>query len=397
MVKPRGTYTWWRWPAAAAGASSLAWDLTVLRDPGPTTYFWAHVVLPGWGGRLLRPPGARPPRRRQPGQAGRLLGVVGDRLRRQPRLPSWCGGLAVLDLPARLPVAARARLPAAGGPDPCRLVACVRRRPRRRRRDDRWQHPGAGNLGRPGPGRPWLGDVGGVLRRQRPRRSGRRGPGAPHPGAVRHPGRECSRRRRRPPALAGPRRVPARSRRPATPTGSAMARATTPASATTATGSSTRWASRLAPTPRESGSDVDGPPRAWTGRPGGVGASGRSVEAELHRRSGCASAGQGGRVGRQLGRGGGPDPVDQAGRREAAVDRDLDPEPVEQGGDAPGGAVRVGAGELARRDALRGSPWPGSASSAGRAGATPRPARGCAAPAPRRRSRAATPPTTRRG
>ncbi|HKQ03129.1 MAG TPA: hypothetical protein VJ735_22630, partial [Actinomycetes bacterium] len=42
MVKPRGTYTWWRWPAAAAGASSLAWDLTVLRDPGPTTYFWAH-------------------------------------------------------------------------------------------------------------------------------------------------------------------------------------------------------------------------------------------------------------------------------------------------------------------------------------------------------------------
>ena len=42
MVRPRGTYTWWRWPAAAAGASSLAWDLTVLRDPGPTTYFWAH-------------------------------------------------------------------------------------------------------------------------------------------------------------------------------------------------------------------------------------------------------------------------------------------------------------------------------------------------------------------
>jgi hypothetical protein len=42
MVRPRGTYTWWRWPAAAASASSLAWDLTVLRDPGPTTYFWAH-------------------------------------------------------------------------------------------------------------------------------------------------------------------------------------------------------------------------------------------------------------------------------------------------------------------------------------------------------------------
>ena len=32
---------------------------------------------------------------------------------------------------------------------------------------------------------------------------------------------------------------------------------------------------------------------------------------------------------------------------EAAVDRDLDPEPVEQGGQAPGGGVRVGAGELA--------------------------------------------------
>jgi hypothetical protein len=42
VVKPQGTYTWWRWPADAAGASSLAWDLTVLRDPGPTTYFWAH-------------------------------------------------------------------------------------------------------------------------------------------------------------------------------------------------------------------------------------------------------------------------------------------------------------------------------------------------------------------
>jgi hypothetical protein len=42
VVKPQGTYTWWRWPADAAGASSLAWDLTLLRDPGPTTYFWAH-------------------------------------------------------------------------------------------------------------------------------------------------------------------------------------------------------------------------------------------------------------------------------------------------------------------------------------------------------------------
>ena len=42
MVRPRGTYTWWRWPAGAAGAEGLAWDLTVLVDPGPTTYFWAH-------------------------------------------------------------------------------------------------------------------------------------------------------------------------------------------------------------------------------------------------------------------------------------------------------------------------------------------------------------------
>ena len=42
MVRPRGTYTFWRWPPGAAGAGSLAWDLTVLRDPGPTTYFWAH-------------------------------------------------------------------------------------------------------------------------------------------------------------------------------------------------------------------------------------------------------------------------------------------------------------------------------------------------------------------
>ena len=42
MVRPRGTYTYWRWPATAAGASSLAWNLTVLRDPGQATYFWAH-------------------------------------------------------------------------------------------------------------------------------------------------------------------------------------------------------------------------------------------------------------------------------------------------------------------------------------------------------------------
>ena len=42
MVAPRGTYTFWHWPAAARGADSVEWDLTVLRDPGPTTYFWAH-------------------------------------------------------------------------------------------------------------------------------------------------------------------------------------------------------------------------------------------------------------------------------------------------------------------------------------------------------------------
>jgi hypothetical protein len=42
MVAPRGTYTFWHWPAPARGADSLEWDLTVLRDPGATTYFWAH-------------------------------------------------------------------------------------------------------------------------------------------------------------------------------------------------------------------------------------------------------------------------------------------------------------------------------------------------------------------
>lgn len=42
MAAPRGTYTFWRWPAQADGSSSLDWDLTVLRDPGRTTYFWAH-------------------------------------------------------------------------------------------------------------------------------------------------------------------------------------------------------------------------------------------------------------------------------------------------------------------------------------------------------------------
>ena len=42
MVAPRGTYTFWHWPALARGADSLEWDLTVLRDPGATTYFWAH-------------------------------------------------------------------------------------------------------------------------------------------------------------------------------------------------------------------------------------------------------------------------------------------------------------------------------------------------------------------
>jgi hypothetical protein len=42
MVAPRGTYTFWHWPARASGAESLEWDLTVLHDPGATTYFWAH-------------------------------------------------------------------------------------------------------------------------------------------------------------------------------------------------------------------------------------------------------------------------------------------------------------------------------------------------------------------
>jgi hypothetical protein len=42
MVRPQGTYTFWQWPAGAAGAGSLTWDLSILGDPGPTTYFWAH-------------------------------------------------------------------------------------------------------------------------------------------------------------------------------------------------------------------------------------------------------------------------------------------------------------------------------------------------------------------
>ncbi len=42
MVAPRGTYTEWHWPAGAGDSSSLEWGLTVLHDPGPTTYFWAH-------------------------------------------------------------------------------------------------------------------------------------------------------------------------------------------------------------------------------------------------------------------------------------------------------------------------------------------------------------------
>jgi hypothetical protein len=43
MVAPRGTYTDWHWPPEARQAStSLEWGLTVLHDPGPTTYFWAH-------------------------------------------------------------------------------------------------------------------------------------------------------------------------------------------------------------------------------------------------------------------------------------------------------------------------------------------------------------------
>jgi len=41
MVAPKGTFTEWHWPAGA-GATSLEWGLTVLHDPGQTTYFWAH-------------------------------------------------------------------------------------------------------------------------------------------------------------------------------------------------------------------------------------------------------------------------------------------------------------------------------------------------------------------
>ncbi len=42
MAAPRGTYTDWHWPPLAGGSSSLEWTLEVLRDPGRTTYFWAH-------------------------------------------------------------------------------------------------------------------------------------------------------------------------------------------------------------------------------------------------------------------------------------------------------------------------------------------------------------------
>jgi hypothetical protein len=41
MVAPKGTFTDWHW-LAGAGSTSLEWSLTVLHDPGRTTYFWAH-------------------------------------------------------------------------------------------------------------------------------------------------------------------------------------------------------------------------------------------------------------------------------------------------------------------------------------------------------------------
>jgi hypothetical protein len=42
MVAPKGTFTDWHWPAGTGDSPSLEWGLAVLRDPGPTTYFWAH-------------------------------------------------------------------------------------------------------------------------------------------------------------------------------------------------------------------------------------------------------------------------------------------------------------------------------------------------------------------
>jgi hypothetical protein len=41
-IWPTGTYTDWRWPAAAAGYTSFEWELTPLTNPAPDGYFWSH-------------------------------------------------------------------------------------------------------------------------------------------------------------------------------------------------------------------------------------------------------------------------------------------------------------------------------------------------------------------
>src|SRR6266568_4583681 len=150
MAAPRGTYTFWRWPAHANGASSLAWDLTVLRDPGATTYFWAHQ----WSFER--------------GDVG-YFGLQAHDLRDD----GSTGRLAVLDLPPGLRLGGRPRLPTAHRQHRSGLVERDGDRPGQGLRDARRQHPGAAPLGRSGPGHPGLIDLDRVLRRQRPRRAGR--------------------------------------------------------------------------------------------------------------------------------------------------------------------------------------------------------------------------------
>lgn len=39
------TYTLWNWPIPENGYDSFEWEITILRDPTPAGYFWAHQVL----------------------------------------------------------------------------------------------------------------------------------------------------------------------------------------------------------------------------------------------------------------------------------------------------------------------------------------------------------------
>ena len=51
---PTGTYTEWNWPNSATGFNSFEWQVTVLADPTPAGYFWAHQFgfINGDGGYL---------------------------------------------------------------------------------------------------------------------------------------------------------------------------------------------------------------------------------------------------------------------------------------------------------------------------------------------------------